>query len=72
MAKQCQMCFKTTDSLRPAEKNCPAQVCKACGYKIDQVTGFLRYYGGQFEFQPDIFETPLTPPKATRKTKKKE
>jgi len=70
--KQCQMCFKTTDSLRPAEKNCPAQVCKACGYKIDQVTGFLRYYGGQFEFQPDIFETPPAPPRATKKAKKKE
>jgi len=70
MAKQCQMCFKTTDSLRPAEKNCPAQVCKACGYKIDQVTGFLRYYGGQFEYQPTIFETPPTPPRTTKETKK--
>jgi len=70
--KQCQMCFKTTDSLRPAEKNCPANVCKACGYKIDQVTGFLRYYGGQFQFQPDIFETPPTPPRTDRKGKKEE
>jgi len=71
MPKQCQMCFKSTDILRPAEKNCPANVCKACGYKIDQVTGFLRYYGGQFQFQPDIFDTPPTPPtKLTRTTRK--
>lgn len=75
MSKQCQMCFKSTDNLRPAEKNCPANVCKACGYKIDQVTGFLRYYGGQFQFQPDFFELPPTPPqreKVTRATKKTE
>jgi hypothetical protein len=69
MSKQCQMCFKSTDNLRPAEKNCPANVCKACGYKIDQVTGFLRYYGGQFQFQPDLFETPPTPPQRKRTTK---
>ena len=72
--KQCQMCFKSTDNLRPAEKNCPANVCKACGYKIDQVTGFLRYYGGQFHFQPELFEIPPTPlkrvVKASKKTKK--
>lgn len=71
MPKQCQMCFKTTDTLRPAEKNSPASVCKACGYKIDQVTGFLRYYGGQFIFQPELSETPPTPPRTDEKRAKR-
>lgn len=69
MGKQCMLCFKYTDTLQPVVKGAHAQVCKACGYKVNQVVGFLEYHKVTITYQPDLFETPPTPPTPGKTTK---
>jgi len=63
MAKQCDFCFQFKDPLVPVLPNMPTRVCKACAYKIQQVTGFLQYHNAVMTYQPQLSnETPPTPP----------
>ena len=63
MAKRCDMCFQIKDNLQMVLPNMPAKVCKACNYKIGQVTSFLEYHQAQLSYQPTLTkETPPTPP----------
>lgn len=68
--KQCDMCFQFKDPLVPVLDSCPARVCKACAYKIGQVTGFLSYHKAVLSYQPELFEAPPTPPGDDDKGKK--
>lgn len=42
---QCTMCFQYKDNLVPVHPEIPAEVCRACAYKVSAVTGFLEFQG---------------------------
>lgn len=56
--KRCDMCFQDKPALVPVTSGCPAMVCKACSYKISQVSGFLEYHGVKLQYTlPEPEET---------------
>ncbi|GAI01284.1 unnamed protein product, partial [marine sediment metagenome] len=61
-AKRCDMCFQDKPGLQPIVPGCPANVCKACAYKITQTMGFLEYHGVGLTYK-------LPEPEATAKSK---
>lgn len=66
MAKRCDFCFQVKETVVPVMPSSPMKVCKACSYKINQVTGFLEYHDIVLSFQPTLsIETPPTPPGKT-------
>jgi len=69
MAKQCDMCFNFKTPLVQVLPGCPAEVCKSCAYKINQVIGFLMYHEVSVTYQSQFFDTPPTPPKTPKKDK---
>lgn len=62
MAKRCDMCFQEKQGLQPVVPGMPAQVCKACNYKISQVMGFLQYQGAVVSYQPRLSKNSPQPP----------
>lgn len=75
MGKQCDFCFQFKDPLIAVLPSMPTRVCKACGYKIQQVIGFLQYHKGTFTYQPQLSnETPPAPPEKSsdRKSRAKQ
>jgi len=69
MSKQCDFCFQHKDTLLPVLDKLPVRVCKACLYKIGQVTGFLEYHKVRMVYQPELsVETPPTPPATIKKS----
>lgn len=54
MGKRCDMCFQFKDPLVPVIPKAHTQVCKACSYKVSQVTGFLEYHGVTLAYQPEL------------------
>ena len=63
MAKQCDMCFQFKDPLVPVLPKMPTSICKACSYKVGQVTGFLQYHKVVLSYQPQLsLENPPDPP----------
>lgn len=52
--KRCDMCFQDKSGLMPIIPGCKAVVCKACGYKVNQVSGFLEYHGISLRYTMDV------------------
>lgn len=42
---QCAMCFQHKQELITIHPDLPPLVCKACGYKVNAVVGFMEYHG---------------------------
>lgn len=56
--KRCDMCFQDKPALTGVIQGCPANVCKACAYKISQVVGFLEYHRVKLQYAlPESEET---------------
>ncbi len=65
--KRCDMCFQDKSALAEVMPGCPAVVCKACRYKIQQVVGFLEYHEISLQYHfplPELEKTPKSKEKA--------
>jgi len=72
MGKQCDFCFQFKDPLVSVLPNMPTKVCKACAYKIQQVTGFLMYHNASLTYQPELSnESPQSPLKKRKSPNQK-
>ncbi len=52
--KRCDMCFQDKAGLSSVLPGMPTVVCKACAFKVNQVLGFIAYYGGTISYQPEL------------------
>ena len=68
--ERCCMCFQPKNPLVEVVKGMPALVCKACGFKIVSVMGFLEYHGAVIAYQRELFDTPPAPPQTPEKPPK--
>lgn len=57
MVKRCDMCFQDKAQLAPVIPHAKVEVCKACGYKANQVIGFLEYHGVKLSYQEELTST---------------
>jgi len=57
----CDFCFRDKSPLQPVYPRATANVCKACGYQIERVIGFLRHSGISLVPQGEL-STKKTPP----------
>jgi len=63
----CSLCFRHKELVRPIPQ-AEVTTCKACAYKVEQVVGFLKYYGVDLVYQPKL--KPPSPPKSKSKSQK--
>jgi hypothetical protein len=72
MAK-CHMCFQDKQGLTPIAPKSEVVVCKSCGYKLQQVTGFFEFHGYLIQRYmtpvPDIGNETEPSPEATKSKK---
>lgn len=68
--KRCDMCFQDKAGLIPVVPRANAMVCKACGYKVKQVIGFLEYHDCTISYQAKLADQSL-PGKEAAITKSK-
>ena len=71
MGKQCDMCFQFKEQLQPVLAKAEARVCKSCGYKVNQVVGFLEYHNMSVSYQPKLIKDPPLPPPDEKLTGRK-
>lgn len=67
----CDFCFRDKTPLQPVYPRATANVCKACGYQIERVIGFLRHSGIALVAQSELStrKAPL-PPKVAKHLRK--
>ena len=66
-AGTCSLCFRHKELVRPIPQ-AEVTTCKACAYKVEQVVGFLKYYGVELVYQPKL--SPPKPPQSKSRPKK--
>jgi len=57
----CDFCFRDKSPLQPVYPRATANVCKACGYQIERVIGFLRHSGIALIAQGELSDAKKTP-----------
>ena len=69
----CDFCFRDKTPLQPVYPRATANVCKACGYQIERVIGFLRHSGIALVAQTELSERkgPPKPPKVAKALRSK-
>ena len=64
----CSLCFRHKELVHPIPQ-AEVTTCKACAYKVEQVVGFLKFYGVELSYQAKLI--PPKPPQSKSSPRKR-